>query len=108
MTALDDIRSRNEMPSAKPAADLLIHGAAQVLTCVASADDPVGRIDGGAVAVADGRIVAMGTSSDVAAQVDTGSAQIIDARGKIVAPGFIDCHTHLVFGGSRAKSMACE
>ncbi len=84
-------------------ADLLIEHAAQVLTCAALPGNPVGSIDDGSIAVSGERIVAVGPAGQVASQVDASSAHVIDARGRIVAPGFVDCHTHLVFGGSRAR-----
>jgi imidazolonepropionase len=56
-------------------------------------------MEGGAVVVEDGVITRVAlTSSDT--WIPAG-AQIIDAAGKIVLPGFIDCHTHLIFAGSR-------
>ena len=103
MTASDHTAPSSESASTAKQVDLLIAGAAQVLTCVAVPDNPVGRIDGGAVAIADGRIVAVGPSSAVAHDIDCSSARVIGASGRIVAPGFVDCHTHLVFGGSRAR-----
>ena len=103
MTASDHTVPRSESASTAKKVDLLITGAAQVLTCVAVPDNPVGRIDGGAVAIAGGRIVAVGPSSAVAHDIDCSKARVIDASGRIVAPGFVDCHTHLVFGGSRAR-----
>src|SRR3990172_3431434 len=96
------------MPDTKPRADLLIANAAELLTCVPSPNDPIGRIRGGSVAVAGERIVAVGTAAEVAAQVDSASAQVIDASGKIVAPGFVDGNTHLVFGGSRVREYAVK
>ncbi|MGB3903469.1 MAG: imidazolonepropionase, partial [Anaerolineae bacterium] len=85
----------------KPRADVVIAGAAEVLTCVPSADDLVGREPEASVAIAGERIIMVGSSAEVAQQVDTTFAQFVDASGKIIAPGFVDCHTHLVFGGSR-------
>jgi len=96
------------MADSKPRADLLIANAAEVLTCVPSPDDLVGRIRGGAVAVAGERILAVGPDADVRAQVDATGAQVSDASGKIVAPGFVDSHTHLVFGGSRVREYAAK
>jgi imidazolonepropionase len=90
----------------KQRVDVLITGASEVLTCVSQTDDPIGRIKNGAVAIAGERIAVVGSASDVSAQADVTSAQIIDAAGKIVAPGF--CHTHLVFGGSRAHEYAAR
>ena len=92
----------------KPHADLIIAGATEVLTCVPSAGDLAGRREGVSVAIAGQRIVAVGSPAEVAERVDTTSAQVIDASGKIVAPGFIDCHTHLIFGGSRAQEYAAR
>ncbi len=89
-------------------ADLLIANAAEVLTCVPSSGDLVGRVRGGAVAVAGERILAVGPEADVRAQVDATGAQVIDASCKIVAPGFVDSHTHLVFGGSRVREYAAK
>ncbi len=92
----------------KPHVDLIIAGATEVLTCVPSAGDLAGRREGASVAIAGQRIVAVGSPAEVAEQVDTTSAQVIDASGKIVAPGFVDCHTHLIFGGSRAQEYAAR
>lgn len=96
------------MAGSKHHADLLIANAAEVLTCVPSSGDLVGRVRGGAVAVAGERILAVGPEADVRAQVDATGAQVIDASGKIVAPGFVDSHTHLVFGGSRVREYAAK
>jgi imidazolonepropionase len=75
---------------------------------VPQTDDPIGRVKDGAVAITGERIAAVGSASDVRAQTDVTSAQVMDATGKIVAPGFVDCHTHLVFGGSRAREYAAR
>ncbi len=92
----------------KPQADLLIANAAEVLTCLPASGDLIERIRGGSVAMAGERIIAVGTVAEVAAQADTSSAQVIDAAGKVVAPGFVDSHTHLVFGGSRVREYAAR
>jgi imidazolonepropionase len=79
--------------------DLLVTGAAEVLTCAAGASDPIGR-NGGGVAVDDGRVVAVG---DVAGFQ---GRRTVDAAGGVVMPGFVDAHTHVVFGGSRVDEYA--
>jgi imidazolonepropionase len=91
-----------------PRVDLLIHGAAELITCVPRDDDPLGRWHGGSVAVADQQIVAAGPDAAVATAVDASTAEHIDASGRVVAPGFVDSHTHLVFGGSRVREYAAR
>jgi imidazolonepropionase len=97
-------------PSAaqKPRADLLIRGAAEVLTCVPTEGNPVGRRQDTVVAIAGKHILAVGTEAELTTQIEVSQARILDVSGKIVAPGFIDCHTHLVFGGSRVAEYAAR
>ncbi|MDP2718116.1 MAG: imidazolonepropionase, partial [Candidatus Micrarchaeota archaeon] len=59
----------------------------------------------GAVAVANGKIIAVGSTASVLKAVSTADARIIDATGKTVLPGFVDAHTHLVFAGSREEEV---
>ena len=94
--------------SPRPGADLIITGATEVLTGVPAPDDLIGRRAGISVAVAGEHILALCPPGDVARQADLTTARVIDATGKIVAPGFIDCHTHLVFGGSRSQEYAAR
>jgi imidazolonepropionase len=91
-----------------PRADLVVVGASEVLTCAASSAAGPERIAGGSVAVADGRILAVGPRDEIRAAVDLSGAMVMDAAGGVVAPGFIDAHTHLVFGGSRAREYAAR
>lgn len=97
-----------EDPLPRPKADLIITGATEVLTCVPTSDDLTGRRARAWVAIAGEFILAVGTPSQVTTRVETATAQVIDATGKIVAPGFVDPHTHLVFGGSRSQEYAAR
>jgi imidazolonepropionase len=91
--------------------DLVIHGARQLLT-IASPDGPrrglamqeLGIVEDGAVAIQGDRIALVGTSAEILAEVGDG-ATLIDASGKLVLPGFVDPHTHLVFAGDRASEF---
>lgn len=68
----------------------------------------LGRIDDGALAVAGGRIVALGPRDTVWRGIDaaaTAGASVVDAGGRIVMPGLVDAHTHLVWAGSRADEF---
>ena len=64
--------------------------------------EPYGAIRGAAIAVADGRIAWVGEAADLPGDPATLSGTVHDAAGRWITPGLIDCHTHLVFGGSRA------
>ena len=61
----------------------------------------LGIVDGGAVLTLDGKIVAAGPAAEVEALASAHDAREIDARGRVVMPGFVDSHTHLVFGPPR-------
>jgi imidazolonepropionase len=88
-------------------ADLLIINATQLLTIAGgpgpkrgAAMDDLSIIPDGATAVEDGRVVAVGPSDEIQARYT--AAHVIDAQGKVVLPGFVDPHTHLVWAGDRA------
>ena len=85
-------------------ADLLVQGGL-VLTCVSRDSDPIGRIQDGAIAIAGSHILAVGNRPEVERSVDLTAAECVDARGCVVAPGFVDSHTHLIFGGSRVQDV---
>ena len=84
----------------------LIENAGQVLTCAPGAPDLVGASTNTVVAVAGSAIAAIGSPGEVAAAHDLSGAERIDARGGLVMPGFVDCHTHLVFHKSRVEEYA--
>lgn len=84
----------------------LIENAGQVLTCAADAHDLVGAGTNTAVAISGDAIAAIGTPAEIAAAHDLGAAERIDAQGGLVMPGFVDCHTHLVFHRSRVEEYA--
>ncbi len=68
--------------------------------------DDVGLILDGTVAVSEGEIVAVGKSEEVLGQIKTAkNTNVIDARGKVLLPGFVDCHTHPVFANTREEEF---
>ena len=89
-------------------ATLIIKNATQVLTC--RSDDPqtVDLLTDAYVAIEGKRIVSVGRMRDLAGAVDTAGAAEIDATGRVVLPGFVDCHTHFVFGGSRVEEYVAR
>ncbi|MDL2404193.1 imidazolonepropionase [Rhizobium calliandrae] len=62
----------------------------------------LGIIESGAILSRDGRIVFAGSESDMP---EIGNAETIDLEGRWVTPGLIDCHTHIVHGGNRAREF---
>jgi imidazolonepropionase len=61
-------------------------------------------IEGGAIAMRDGKIVFVGTEAELNAH-GFYSSQVTDCENRWILPSLIDCHTHLVFGGDRAKEF---
>jgi len=61
-------------------------------------------IQDGAMLVSDGRIDRVGSRQQIESTIDS-NAQVVDAGGRIVLPGFIDAHTHPVFAGTRADEF---
>ncbi|MDN3713750.1 imidazolonepropionase [Paracoccus cavernae] len=62
-----------------------------------------GLIEDGALVVEAGRIIWIGKRVDLPA--DYSGAEQIDLEGRLVTPGLVDCHTHLVYGGDRAREF---
>lgn len=62
-------------------------------------------IDDGVVGIKDGVIAFIGTAEEAASLQ---AKETIDAAGKLLSPGLVDPHTHLVFGGSREHELALK
>ncbi len=82
------------------AVDLVLHNA-KVFT--AEQGQPLQQ----AVAVEQGRIVMVGSDAQVLALKAPGT-QVIDLQGKVLMPGFIDSHSHAIFGGLKLKAADLE
>lgn len=80
--------------------DLLLRNA-RLATC--RGGEGLGLVESGAVAARDGRIVFAGPQSDLPPGIEATS--VLDCGGRLVTPGLIDCHTHLVHAGSRAAEF---
>ena len=63
-----------------------------------------GSIKEGALAISKGKITWLGKKADLPA-IDAQKINVIDGKGKWLTPGFIDCHTHIVYGGNRANEF---
>lgn len=86
---------------------ILIQHAAELVTCkgfTARAGRHMGQLNSikdGALTIENGTIRHVGTTQEVVAAIAPEAYTVIDVSGKAVLPGFIDAHTHFVFGGYR-------
>lgn len=85
---------------------LLITNIGELTTNVGREDDPCGTLRDAAVLVEGTRIAWVGAAADAAAAAAArAGVAVLDAGGRAVLPGFVDSHTHLVFGGERADEF---
>lgn len=89
-------------------ADLLVVNAAELATMRGPAAPrrgaelaEAGVLRDGAMAILGGVVVAVGTTDEITREWLAGEGDVLDASGRLVTPGLVDPHTHLVFAGSR-------
>jgi imidazolonepropionase len=106
------VRDGDAMPENQ--VDLIVKNADQLLTLQSAKTGPrkgpemqkLGLLSDGAVAVLGGRIAAVGPTPQVEDHYPRRpETVIVDARGKVVLPGFVDPHTHPVFAGTREEEF---
>ena len=93
----------------------LIKNANEVITLKGNGQGPrtkeamkeIGIIENGSVLIEQNRIKAVGTLEELEKEYPQliKDAEVIDATGKVVMPGLVDCHTHLVHGGTRENEF---
>jgi imidazolonepropionase len=90
--------------------DLIVKNIGQLVTCASNGKpkkgvqmQDVGIVENGAVAIENGKIVGVGSFVDISRDFE--SQNIFDAEEKVVTPGFVECHTHIVFGGDRINEF---
>ncbi len=90
---------------------IIIH-ASELVTCAGKAPKygsemrEIGLIRDGAVRIHDDKIVEVGSTGELLSQISPHEYEIIDASHKTVMPGFVDSHTHFIFGGYRADEFS--
>lgn len=93
-------------PSSKPVAGrtayLILHNTSEVVTPDAEGRQVL-RFPRGAVVFRDGRVLEVGPAAELFARHP--DARPLNAHGKLVTPGLVDCHTHMIFGGHRAAEF---
>jgi imidazolonepropionase len=93
--------------------DLLVINAKELLTLsgpkrarIGKEMSELGIIENGAVAVDNGRIIDVGKTNQIKKKYQ--SEETIDAKEKVVMPGFVDSHTHLIFAGTREDELSMK
>src|SRR5262245_60685367 len=66
---------------------------------------PYGAIQDGAIGVEGDRIAFAGVAAEIKEKPEAFAHTVVDAGGRWITPGLVDCHTHLVFGGDRADEF---
>jgi imidazolonepropionase len=90
---------------------LILH-ATELVTCTGfeakkgQQMNDIGLIEDGAVLIEGGIITRVGKTTDVLKGLNLADYELINAAGKTVTPGFVDSHTHFVFGGFRADEYS--
>src|SRR5690349_25089594 len=74
-----------------------------VATMVAQPGNPLGLFPNAAIGIDDGKIVRVGKRAEMAG---FRAREVVACGGAWITPGLVDCHTHLVFGGTRANEHA--
>ena len=93
--------------------DLIIFNIGELVTCSSDGRPKrgesmreIGLIRYAAVAIKDGKIIAVGSSDELREEYQ-GSSEI-DGENKVVCPGFVDPHTHIVYAGDRFDEFECK
>lgn len=94
---------------------IFIKNANELITLKGSSDAPLTKagmnelhiLNNGSVWIESGKIAAIGTAEELKVKYGAKleSAMIVDAAGKIVLPGLVDPHTHIVYAGSRENEF---
>jgi len=99
------------MSSEKESKTIAVVNCSQVITLAGPAQPRVGPelrelgiIAQGGMLVRDGRIEKVGASAEIELLIDA-DTNVVDARGQVLMPGFVDAHTHPVFSGTRVEEF---
>ncbi len=105
------IRGFQFLTSMKASQEIAVAHCGQLLTLAGSpsarrgaAMRDLGILNDSAMLVRDGRVALTGTWKEIRAAAGPLSEEV-DAAGRLVTPGFVDAHTHLVFGGNRVEEF---
>ena len=95
-------RDASARPVAGRTAYVLLHNTSEIATCDASGERLL-RYPRGAVVFQDGRVLEVGSAGELSRRHP--DARPLNAGGRLVTPGLVDCHTHMIFAGQRAAEF---
>jgi imidazolonepropionase len=107
-----NIITQNQFKGYTVKGNIVIKNASQLVTCSGFRAkrgkdmSDLHIISEGAVVIEHGIIKAVGETKDILPDFHESNFVVIDAKGKAVLPGFVDSHTHFVFGGYRAEEFS--
>src|ERR1044072_3596717 len=84
---------------------LIIHNTSEVVTPDAEGHGVL-RFPKGAIVFREGRVLEVGPAGELFRHHP--DARPLNANGKLVTPGLVDCHTHMIFGGHRAAELQLQ
>ncbi len=117
MPELTKIKNSKPELSEVDVLDLVIINANEIVTMDSKFGAPrIGKnmselalVENGAIAIKDDKIVFIGTTEEFNSKISPKQIiRKIDARNKLVTPGFIDPHTHIIFDGSRENELSMK
>ena len=92
--------------------NILIKNASQIVTCSGNKAkfgkdmSDIHIIENGSVVIEEGLIKAAGKTEDILSKYDENNYEVLNLENKCVLPGFVDSHTHFVFGGYREEEFS--
>lgn len=92
--------------------NMIIKNASEIVTSIGKTAkfgaemQELKRIENGAVVVEEGVIKEVNNTSEILKKYDESKYEVIDAGGKSILPGFVDSHTHFIFGGYREEEFS--
>lgn len=87
---------------------ILLKNCKEILTVRENASDFIGLEKGKSILIRGERIEKIDEYKNVKEYLNSSDCKVIDCSQRVVMPGYVDCHTHLIFGGSRVDEYTAS
>lgn len=84
---------------------LLVTNVGQLLTIPPGDGWDLGLLYDAAMLIREGQVKAVGPRSELERYAAREGCEVLDVGGRVVIPGLVDCHTHLIYGGNRNEEF---